>query len=153
MGTRYVHVSPVSSTSDKDTVLPDLAGSTSLGVVFGSGAANSCSMSTILCMCSSSLVSRISREEIDFLPELDWLTVSLYISWSWQETDSILWDSVIENIISKIGLIKQEIQAVKQTLIQVDSQAFRPSHSQAVSQAGNQSVSQSLRPSIIQSAS
>ena len=70
MGTWNVDILPLSSTSDKDTVLPDLADSTSLGVDFGSGAANSCSMSTILCMCSSSLVSRISREEIDFLPEL-----------------------------------------------------------------------------------
>ena len=81
-GTWNVYISPLSSTSDKDTVLPDLAGSTLLGVVAGSGAANSCSMSTILCMCSSSLVSRISREVIDFLPVLDWLTDSLYISWS-----------------------------------------------------------------------
>lgn len=34
-------VLPLSSTSDKDTVLPDLAVPTSLSVDFGSGAANS----------------------------------------------------------------------------------------------------------------
>ena len=150
MGTWHVDITPVSSKSDKDTVLPDLAGSTSRGV-FGSGAANSYSTSTILCICSSSLVSRISREEIDFLPELDWLTDSLYISWSWLETDSILWDSAIY-VISLVKWMKQEKQAVETTLIQVDSQAFEQWDTQFVTQSGSQSVnqlvSQCVSPSV-----
>ena len=91
--------------SDKETVLPVSLCSSLFADVSVSGGISTCSLSsspTILCVCSSSFVRRVSRDEIAFLLELDWLMDSLYISCSWQQTDSILWHkrSKIESIVS-----------------------------------------------------
>ena len=91
--------------SDKETVLTVSLCSSLFVKVSVSGGISTCSLSsrpTILCVCSSSFVRRVSRDEIAFLLELDWLMDSLYISCSWQQTDSILWHnrSKIESIVS-----------------------------------------------------
>ena len=96
---------PVTSMSDKETVLPVSLCSSLFANVSVSGGISTCSLSsrpTILCVCSSSFVRRVSRDEIAFLLELDWLMDSLDISCSWQQTDSILWHnrSKIESIVS-----------------------------------------------------
>ena len=101
--------------SDKETVLPVSLCSSLFADVSVSGGISTCSLSsrpTILCVCSSSFVRRVSRDEIAFLLELDWLMDSLYISCSWQQTDSILWHNriKIESIVSMSNKIYRDTQ-------------------------------------------